>query len=104
MQPELIFVGSGYSYLQEWLPNFAQHVIRSGKADFVGVGRMVLCYPEMIADVLAGKPLKKNKICRTCSRCTTAPRYRLISGCYLTDAFYKARPEYKELSKILQSA
>ena len=103
MHPELIIMGSGYSYPQEWLPNIAQHVIRSGKAGFIGIGRMVLYYPEMIADVLAGKTLKRNKICRTCSRCTTASRYRLVSGCYLTDDFYRSRPKYKELTKILQS-
>src|SRR6201999_2332799 len=37
--PKLIFVGSGYSYLQEWLPNVAQRVVRQGWADFVGIGR-----------------------------------------------------------------
>ena len=55
--PNLCVVGTGYSYLQEWLPNVAQNVVRTGKADFVGLGRMVLTYPEMCADVLEGKPL-----------------------------------------------
>ncbi|MBE7174728.1 MAG: NADH:flavin oxidoreductase, partial [Williamsia sp.] len=31
--PELVIIGSGYSYLQEWLPNVAQHVLRTGMAD-----------------------------------------------------------------------
>jgi NADPH2 dehydrogenase len=91
--PNLCISGSGYSYLQEWLPHVAQNVVRTGKADFVGVGRMVLSYPEMIADVLEGKPLQRKRICRSFSDCTTAPRNGLVSGCYPLDAFYKDRPE-----------
>ena len=55
--PDLVFVGSGYSYLQEWLPNVAQYVVRTGMTDLVGVGRMILTYPDLPADVLAGRPL-----------------------------------------------
>src|SRR5207245_7519889 len=36
--PDLLLVGSGYSYLQEWLPHVAQHNLRAGKVDFVGLG------------------------------------------------------------------
>jgi NADPH2 dehydrogenase len=79
-RPDLIFVGSAYSYLQEWLPNVAQNVVRTGKADFVGLGRMSLSYPDMVADVLAGKPLQRKRICRTLSDCTTAPPRRSGSG------------------------
>ena len=56
--PELVFVGSAYSYLQEWLPHVAERVVRDGRADFVGLGRMVLSYPDLPADVLAGRPLE----------------------------------------------
>jgi NADPH2 dehydrogenase len=98
--PTLSIGGSGYSYLQEWLPHVAQNVVRTGKADFVGVGRMVLSYPEMIADVLEGKPLQRKRICRTFSDCTTAPRNGLVSGCYPLDEFYKARPEATALERL----
>ncbi len=97
-RPELTIVGSGYSYLQEWLPHVAQHVVRTGQADFVGLGRMILSYPELAADTLAGKPLERKRICRTFSDCTTAPRNKLVSGCYPLDPFYKARPEAKTLA------
>jgi hypothetical protein len=83
--------------LQEWLPNVAQHVVRTGQADFVGLGRMVLSYPDMAADVLAGNPLDRKRICRTFSDCTTAPRSGIVSGCYPLDDFYKARPEAEAL-------
>ena len=42
----LIFIGTGYSYLQEYLPHVAQAVFRKGWTDMVGIGRMVLSYPE----------------------------------------------------------
>ena len=55
--------------------------------------QMVLSYPEMPADVLAGRPLARRRVCRTFSDCTTAPRKGLPSGCYPLDPFYAARPE-----------
>ncbi len=98
--PNLLMVGSGYSYLQDWLPNVAQYVVRTGQVDFVGLGRMVLSYPELCADVLAGQPLQRKRICRTFSDCTTAPRQGLVSGCYPLDEFYKARPEANLLKDV----
>jgi len=103
--PDLIIVGSAYSYLQEWLPHVAQAVIRQKLADFIGLGRMILSYPDFPADILAGRPLDRKKICRTFSDCTTAPRKGLISGCYPLDSYYKNLPEaglltgYKEKGK-----
>lgn len=98
--PELVIVGSGYSYLQEWLPNVAQYVLRTGMADSVGFGRMVLSYPTMPADMLAGRSLTRNLLCRTFSDCTTAPRNGLISGCYPLDPHYKKLPEADQLKAI----
>jgi 2,4-dienoyl-CoA reductase-like NADH-dependent reductase (Old Yellow Enzyme family) len=99
-RPELIFVGSGYSYLQEWLPKVAQHVVRTGKTDLVGLGRMILSYPDIISDILSGKPLQRKRFCRTFSDCTTAPRHGLFSGCYPLDEFYKESPDAEILSEI----
>ncbi len=98
--PALLLVGSGYTYLQEWLPHVAQHVIRNNEADFVGLGRMVLAYPELPADVLAGKPLQRKRMCRTFSDCTTAPRNGMISGCYPLDDYYKTKPEATTLAQL----
>jgi len=71
--PRRLLVGSGYTYLQEYLPQVAQAVVRA-EDDFVGIGRMVLSYPELPADALAGRPLERKRLCRTFSDCTTAPR------------------------------
>jgi 2,4-dienoyl-CoA reductase-like NADH-dependent reductase (Old Yellow Enzyme family) len=80
--PGLIFVGSAYSYLQEWLPNAGQYNVRNGLTDFVGLGRITLSYPDLPADVLAGRPLRRAALCRTFSDCTTGPRMGMVSGCY----------------------
>lgn len=98
--PDLLIVGSGYSYLQDWLAHVGQHVVRRGMADCIGLGRMVLSYPELPADVLAGKTLQRKKVCRTFSDCTTAPRNGMVSGCYPLDAFYKKRPEADQVREL----
>jgi len=98
--PELAVVGSAYSYLQEWLPNVGQHVLRTGGADFIGLGRMVLSYPEMPDDILRHRPLKREKLCRTFSDCTTAPRNGMLSGCFPLDPYYKTMPEAQMLKDI----
>ena len=72
----------------------------TGCTDFVGLGRMVLSYPELPADVLAGPPLKRKAICRTFSDCTTGPRKGLVSGCYPLDPFYMAHPDAFRLKEV----
>jgi 2,4-dienoyl-CoA reductase-like NADH-dependent reductase (Old Yellow Enzyme family) len=100
--PEMLLIGSGYSYLQEWLPNVALSVLKNKMADFVGFGRMILSYPEMPADIVSGKPLVRNLICRTFSDCTTAPRNGLISGCFPLDSYYKSLPEAQKMKELKQ--
>ncbi len=98
--PDLLMIGSGYSYLQDWLPNVAEAALGSGMTDLVGIGRMVLSYPEMCDDVLSGRPLDRKRICRTLGDCTNAPRNGMVSGCYPLDDFYRQRPEAARLREI----
>jgi len=99
-RPETIVVGSGYSYLQEYLPHVAEAVVARGLADSIGLGRMVLSYPDLPLAVLAGQPLERRRLCRTFSDCTTAPRAGLVSGCYPLDDFYKSHPQRVELAAV----
>jgi NADPH2 dehydrogenase len=64
---------------------------------------MVLSYPEMPADLLAGTPLKRKAICRTFSDCTTAPRNGMVSGCFPLDPFYASRPEGARLKQVKEA-
>jgi 2,4-dienoyl-CoA reductase-like NADH-dependent reductase (Old Yellow Enzyme family) len=95
-----VLIGTAYSYLQEYLPHVAQHAVRHGWTDMVGLGRVVLSYPEMLADATAKGTLTTKLICRTFSDCTTGPRNGLISGCYPLDDHYKVKPEFAQLKQI----
>lgn len=81
---------SGITCLQEYAACAAEAAIGGGAADFAGLGRMALSYPDYCADHLAGRPFDKRRICRTFGECTNAPRHGCISGCYPLDPFYKA--------------
>jgi 2,4-dienoyl-CoA reductase-like NADH-dependent reductase (Old Yellow Enzyme family) len=98
--PNLAVIGSGYSYFQQWLGHVAQHQVRTGAVTSVGIGRNMLSYPWMPADLLAGAELRTRLVCRTFSDCTTGPRHGLISGCYPLDEYYKERPERRQLVAI----
>jgi NADPH2 dehydrogenase len=92
-RPHVTVVATGFSYLQEWLPHVASAMVRDGGAALVGIGRMALSYPDLPADVLAGREIDRKRLCRTFSDCTTAPRNGLVSGCYPLDPMYKDHPD-----------
>ncbi len=97
---QLLLVGSAYSYLQEYLPHVAQYVVRHRWTDLVGLGRMLLAYPTLMADAIQTGTLLTKSICRTFSDCTTAPRNGLVSGCYPLDKYYAAKPEFQKLKEL----
>ena len=98
--PDLVVVGSAYSYLQDFLPYVAQAAIREDWTDCVGLGRMLLAYPSLLLDAIEGRPLQRKSICRTFSDCTTAPRAGLPSGCYPLDAHYKHSADAVRLKQL----
>lgn len=90
---DMVIVSSGWSYFQDYLPHFAQAAVEAGWSDCIGLGRVMLSYPDLPADVLRGAPLDRKRLCRTFSDCTNGPRNGMISGCYPLDPFYRDRPE-----------
>ena len=96
----MIIVGTGYSYLQEYLPHVAQAAVRDGWVDLVGLGRVILSYPEVLSDAMKDGAVNTKVLCRTFSDCTTAPRNGLISGCYPLDKYYAGKPEAQKLREI----
>ncbi len=101
---DLLLVGTAYSYLQEYLPHVAQFVVRHGWSDMIGLGRMSLAYPTLLADATEKGKLSVKSICRTFSDCTTAPRNGLVSGCYPLDKYYTSRPEFQKLKAIKKNS
>jgi NADPH2 dehydrogenase len=98
--PNLIIVGSAYSYLQDFLPYVAQGAVREGWVDCVGLGRMVLAYPTLPLDVISSCEIQRKRICRTFSDCTTAPRAGLPSGCYPFDEHYRRSEAAEQLKDL----
>jgi NADPH2 dehydrogenase len=100
--PNLLIVGTGYTYLQDFLPLVAQAAIREEWTDFVGLGRIVLSYPEFLWHASEGATIQRKLVCRTFSDCTTAPRNGLPSGCYPLDDYYKDSASAEKLKIIKQ--
>ncbi|MEZ6072910.1 MAG: NADH:flavin oxidoreductase [Pirellulales bacterium] len=101
--PAMVMAGTGYTYLQDYLPHVAQAVVREGWIDAVGLGRMVLSYPHLPADTLDRGAMQRKSICRTFSDCTTAPRNGMLSGCFPLDDYYKSLPEAESLKQLKQA-
>jgi len=98
--PDMLVVGSGYSYLQEHLAASAVHNVRAGWTDLVGLGRTVLSYPKVLTDAVLQGTSQRKLICRTFSDCTTAPRNGLPSGCYPLDDYYKGTETAEAVKRI----
>jgi NADPH2 dehydrogenase len=98
--PNLVIVGSAYTYLQDFLPHVAQAAVREGWVDCVGLGRMVLAYPNLPLDVIRGREMQRKRVCRTFSDCTNAPRAGLPSGCYPLDEHYRQSGEAVRLKDL----
>lgn len=72
--PEMPLVGSGYSYLQEFLPQAGAANLRDGRVTFVGVGRASLSQPDFARQVHEQGHLDRKRVCRTFSYCTALMR------------------------------
>jgi 2,4-dienoyl-CoA reductase-like NADH-dependent reductase (Old Yellow Enzyme family) len=83
--PDILFVGSAYSYLRHYAPNVGAAVIKSGDASFIGFGRNSFAYPEMPADLMEGGRADPRKVCITCSGCTRLIRNLRPGGCVIRD-------------------
>jgi NADPH2 dehydrogenase len=67
-------VGSGYSYLQEFLPQAGAANIQDGRVSIVGVGRATLAQPDFVKQLEEHGRLDRKRICRTFSYCTALMR------------------------------
>jgi 2,4-dienoyl-CoA reductase-like NADH-dependent reductase (Old Yellow Enzyme family) len=72
--PHLPVVGSGYSYLQEFLPQAGAANLHDGRVTFVGVGRAALPMPDFAHQVQEHGKMDRKRICRTFSYCTALMR------------------------------
>jgi 2,4-dienoyl-CoA reductase-like NADH-dependent reductase (Old Yellow Enzyme family) len=83
--PEMLFVGSAYSYLRQFIPNVGAAVIQNGDASFIGLGRSSFAYPTLPLDLMRTGKADLSKICITCSGCTRLIRNLRPGGCVIRD-------------------
>ncbi|HZT82906.1 MAG TPA: NADH:flavin oxidoreductase [Gemmataceae bacterium] len=67
-------VGSGYSYLQEFLFQAGAANVRDGRISLVGVGRAALPQPDFARQLMDQGRLDRKRVCRTFSYCTALMR------------------------------
>jgi len=72
--PGLAVVGTGYSYLQEFLPHAGAANVRDGRISLVGVGRASLAQPDWVRQLRDHGKLDRKRVCRTFSYCTALMR------------------------------
>jgi NADPH2 dehydrogenase len=85
--PDLPVVGSGYSYLQEFLPHAAAANVRDRRCTFAGAGRATLAQPDFARQIRDHGKLDRKRVCRTFSYCTALMRAKhnefgqFVAGC-----------------------
>jgi 2,4-dienoyl-CoA reductase-like NADH-dependent reductase (Old Yellow Enzyme family) len=72
--PSLPLVGSGYSYLQEYLCHAGAANVRDRRITFVGAGRATLAQPDFVRQLQETGGLDRRRVCRTFSYCTALMR------------------------------
>jgi 2,4-dienoyl-CoA reductase-like NADH-dependent reductase (Old Yellow Enzyme family)/dihydrodipicolinate synthase/N-acetylneuraminate lyase len=76
--PDLPMVGSGYSYLQEFLFHAGAANVADGRVRLVGVGRASLPQPDFARRLLEDGRLDRRRVCRTFSYCTALMRAKQV--------------------------
>lgn len=72
--PKLCVVGSGYSWLQTFMPHAAAANVADGNVSIAGVGRASLSHPDFAKHIQESRPLDPKRTCRTFSYCTALMR------------------------------
>jgi 2,4-dienoyl-CoA reductase-like NADH-dependent reductase (Old Yellow Enzyme family) len=93
--PEMVVIGTGYSWLRQYLGNSAAAAIRRGWVSVVGLGREALAYPDFARDLLTAGRLDPRKTCVTCSLCSQLMREGGPTGCVIFDCELY-RPVYRQ--------
>jgi 2,4-dienoyl-CoA reductase-like NADH-dependent reductase (Old Yellow Enzyme family) len=83
--PELLIVGSAYSFLRHFAPNVGAAVIKAKGASFIGFGRNSFAYPSLVKDLQRTGHADRDKICITCSGCTRLIKNFRPGGCVIRD-------------------
>ena len=72
--PDVPVIGSGYSWLQDFVPQAAAANVSLGRAAFAGLGRGTLSQPDFVKQLADTGRLDRKRVCRTFSYCTNLMR------------------------------
>lgn len=99
--PDLVIVGTGYSWLRQFLLHAGEWNLRHKRVSIVATGRGAIAYPDYAADARETGALKHSNVCLAISYCTNLMRAKnnelgqYPAGCVPRDEIYTA--VYKEL-------
>ena len=82
--PELVMIGTGYSYLRKFAPYVAAGALKENAAKMIGFGRMAFAYDTFAKDMIEGK-VDPRKVCIACSKCAELKKRSLHTGCPIRD-------------------
>jgi len=83
--PNLVVVGTGYSWLRSLLPYVGAASKKNGRVTVVGAGRMSFAYPDFPYDIIKKGRMDPDKCCIGCSGCTQIMRDGGMAGCVVRD-------------------
>jgi NADPH2 dehydrogenase len=92
--PELVVVGTGYSWLRQYLINAGESNIRRKRVTIVATGRGAIAYPDYANDAITLGKLKPSNVCIAISHCTNLMRAKnnelgqFPTGCVPRDLIY----------------
>lgn len=72
--PDVPVIGSGFSWLQDFVPQAAAANVSLGRAAFAGLGRGTLSQPDFVKQLADTGKLDRKRVCRTFSYCTNLMR------------------------------
>lgn len=74
--PYLPVVGAGYSWLQRFAVNAGAYNLNAGAAQFFGMGRNALAYPDFAREALETGALSERRVCKTLTYCSYLMRQK----------------------------
>ncbi len=94
-RPEMLIIGSGFSYPREFAPYLAAGMVEQGGCSVAGFGRMAFAYPDFIQDLRNTGKIDSKKCCISCGECAKLLRAGACAGCVMRD-----RTQYKPVDML----
>jgi len=95
----LPIVGSGFSWLRQFVPQVAAGALAEGMMDIAGLGRGALAHPFAPAEVLAQRKVDAGATCMVCFACSQLRNEGEAVGCVLRDAAVYG-PIYQQMRRF----